>query len=151
MASYERVYVWDRITRIWHWLFAASVITGWLLGEFRDFDTVQWHFYCGYAIAALIAWRLVWGFAGPSPVRFGTFISSLGQAGPYLSRIRLREPSGVPGHNPIGVLSVLAMLLLIGFQVFTGLFVEDDSLFAAGPLTRSGMPPPHLSISTLVL
>ena len=156
--SLERVYIWDRVTRLWHWAFAACVIAGWLLGEFRDFDTVQWHFYCGYAVGALIVWRLVWGFAGPAPVRFSTFFTSLGQTTSYLSRIGRREPSGVPGHNPVGVLSVFAMLLLLALQVFSGLFVEDDALFAAGPLAfdvdsdlRSGFKSLHHLNAKLIL
>lgn len=134
MASFEQAYVWDRVTRLWHWTFACCVIAGWLLGEFRDFDTIQWHFYIGYAIAALIIWRMIWGFVGPNPVRFVTFVSSLKKTAAYLSRIRLKEPSGFPGHNPVGVLSIIAMLILLALQVFTGLFVEDDALFSAGPL-----------------
>ena len=39
----------------------------------------------------------------------------------------------VPGHNPVGALSVLAMLCVILFQAVTGLFANDDILLE-GPL-----------------
>ena len=46
----------------------------------------------------------------------------------------IRQPSGVPGHNPVGALSVIAMVLALTTQVVTGLFSEDDALFYSGPL-----------------
>lgn len=36
------------------------------------------------------------------------------------------------GHNPLGALSVVALLLLLGVQVGTGLFAHDDA-FNEGP------------------
>jgi hypothetical protein len=39
------------------------------------------------------------------------------------------------GHNPLGALSVLALLLVLGLQVGTGLLSDDEIAFA-GPLTR---------------
>jgi cytochrome b len=46
-----------------------------------------------------------------------------------------RDPLHEVGHNPLGGLSVIAMLLFLGFQVATGL-VSDDEIASAGPLTR---------------
>ena len=40
-----------------------------------------------------------------------------------------------PGHNPLGSLSVLAMLAVLGAQTVTGLLAYDDIAFR-GPLTR---------------
>jgi cytochrome b len=40
------------------------------------------------------------------------------------------------GHNPLGALSVLALLGLFGFQALTGLFATDDIAFN-GPLYRA--------------
>ena len=130
----KRTLIWDGVTRLWHWSLVTSVVAGWLLGEFRDFDTIQWHFYFGYATAGLLVWRLIWGIAGPAPVRFNTLLASLRGIHGDLSRISLRTPSGIPGHNPIGVISIFTMLILLTVQAISGLFVEDDTLFTAGPL-----------------
>ncbi len=126
--------IWDGVTRLWHWAFAFSVTAGWLLGRFRDFDTVQWHFYAGYLTGVLLVWRLLWGFVGPQPIRFSSLLRSLKGLPAYLRGFFSRQPSGSAGHNPLGVLSVFAMLGLLALQVGSGLFVEDDTLFAAGPL-----------------
>jgi cytochrome b len=39
------------------------------------------------------------------------------------------------GHNPLGALSVLALLGVVGFQAASGLFTNDDIAFE-GPLAR---------------
>lgn len=133
--GYERVKIWDPLIRAWHWLLVTSVTTGWLLGEFRDFSTVEWHIIAGYCTGTLVALRLIWGFTGPAPVRFSALFHSPSAVIGYIRRVRCREPSGTPGHNPLGALSVLIMLLLLIIQVCTGLFAEDDTLFASGPLS----------------
>ena len=134
MEGYRREAVWDPVTRGWHWLLAASVITGWSLGEFRTFSIMQWHIYCGYLTGALLVVRYVWGWAGPAPVRHRTLFASLRGMPAYLRHVGVRSPSGVSGHNPVGALSVIAMVLALTAQVVTGLFSEDDALFYSGPL-----------------
>jgi cytochrome b len=132
--GYEQRRVWDPVIRSWHWLLAATVVGGWVLGEYRDFDTIAWHMYLGYATGGLLLFRILWGFVGPSPVRFRSLLVTPGELKRYLGEMFRREPSGVAGHNPIGALSVIAMLLSLAVQVITGLFSEDDGLFSEGPL-----------------
>ena len=134
MEGYRREPVWDPITRLWHWLLAASVITGWALGEFRTFSIMQWHIYLGYFTGVLLLLRYAWGWVGPAPVRHRTLFASLRDGPAYLRHVGTRQPSGVPGHNPVGALSVIAMVLALTTQVVTGLFSEDDALFYSGPL-----------------
>ena len=134
MEGYRQEAVWDPVTRLWHWLLAASVITGWSLGEFRTFSIMQWHIYLGYFTGSLLLFRYAWGWAGPAPVRHRTLFASLRDAPAYLRHAGTRRPSGVPGHNPVGALSVIAMVLALTAQVVTGLFSEDDALFYSGPL-----------------
>ena len=134
MEGYRREAVWDLVTRLWHWLLAASVITGWILGEFRTFSIMQWHIYLGYLTGGLLVFRYVWGWVGPTPIRHRTLVASLRDIPAYLRRLGRRRPSGVAGHNPLGALSVIAIVLALTAQVVTGLFSEDDALFFSGPL-----------------
>ena len=134
MEGYRREAVWDPVTRLWHWLLAASVVTGWALGEFRTFSIMQWHIYLGYLTGTLLLFRYAWGWAGPSPVRHRTLLASLRDIPAYVRQVGRRRPSGLAGHNPIGALSVIAMVLALTAQVVTGLFSEDDALFYSGPL-----------------
>jgi cytochrome b len=149
MPSLELAPVWDKVTRLWHWAFAVSVIAGWLLGEFRDFETVQWHFYAGYVTAGLLLWRLIWGIIGPKPVRFGTLLPGYKSIVASFSGIGIRQPSGIAGHTPLGGVSIVAMLVMLTFQVLSGLFVEDDTLFAAGPLAYDIDPDLSEQLKTL--
>lgn len=133
-GQYAREPVWDGITRIWHGLLAAAVIAGWILGEFRTFSIMQWHFYTGYCIAGLLVFRIFRGFRGPEPIRFTALVPGPSALVDYLKTLPDRRPSGVRGHAPLGALASLFFLLLLVFQVSTGLFAEDDDLFFEGPL-----------------
>jgi len=130
----ELVKIWDPVTRLWHWVLAAAVITNWIFGEFMSFDTVSWHFYLGYSVLALLGFRLLWGFVGPAPVRWRSLLPRPSALMDYISNVGKREPSGTPGHNPLGSVSVIALLLVLAAQAGTGLFIETDDFFESGPL-----------------
>lgn len=88
------------------------------------------HGNAGLAVIGLVAFRLVWGFAGSEHARFASFF-------PHPSRILdyLRGRWQGYGHNPLGALSVLALLLMLTAQAITGLFSNDDISFT-GPLAQ---------------
>ena len=136
MQGLHQEKIWDPVTRLWHWVLVLSVGLTWAFGEFMTFDTVQWHFYIGYLILGLMAFRIVYGFAGPAPIRFKNFLPTPAGIVGYLKTIASREPSGTPGHNPLGGLSVVALVLAITAEGITGLFIEVDDFFEAGPLNR---------------
>ncbi len=120
--------VWDLPTRLFHWTLAALVV--------GSFATVKagamiWHERLGYAALALVLFRLAWGFVGGHYARFANFVAGPGRVVAYL---RGAVPSA-PGHNPLGALSVLALLAVVGFQAGSGLFANDDIAFE-GPLAR---------------
>jgi cytochrome b len=126
--------IWDPVTRLWHWILVLAVSLGWSFGKFMSFDTIQWHFYIGYLILGLMVFRYLWGFAGPTPVRYRAIIPTPTALLTYLRHMGRRAPSGSPGHNPVGSLSVIAMLAVIGAQALSGLFIESDDFFEYGPL-----------------
>ena len=133
-VALRREKIWDPVTRLWHWVFALAVAGNWLLGRFMTFDTIRWHFYGGFFILALLAFRLAWGFVGPAPVRFASFLPTPSGIWRQLRTFFRREPSGAPGHNALGALSVYAMLLVVLGQALSGLFIESDDFFEAAPL-----------------
>lgn len=125
--------IWDPLLRLFHWALAACVMGAWLLGEFGP-DQMVAHFYLGYAVIGLLAFRLIWGFVGPANARFANFVTGPGAVLRYLRTLPAREASHYPGHNPLGALSVLALLLVVGAQVATGLFVDPEDYINVGPL-----------------
>ncbi|OYX89353.1 MAG: hydrogenase [Azorhizobium sp. 32-67-21] len=124
------VKVWDAPTRLFHWSLVALIAGAWFTAENGWID---WHFRCGYAILALLLFRLVWGFVGSDTARFARFVKSPVAALAHLAHITKREPDTEIGHNAAGGLMVLAMLALILVQVGLGLF-STDGIFTDGPL-----------------
>ncbi|MGI9408419.1 MAG: cytochrome b/b6 domain-containing protein [Hyphomicrobiaceae bacterium] len=136
--------IWDLPLRLFHWALAACVITGWYLGYFRTFATIGWHFWLGYTVCGLLAFRILWGLFGPRPARFSSLVWPPRATLTYAATMIGRTPSHFPGHSPLGSLSVIAMLIALVVQVLTGLCAEDDALFSTGPLAG------YLSPSTIV-
>ena len=126
MAETKRtVRIWDLPTRIVHWAMALSVA-----GAFVSVKTgaMAWHGRFGLAMLGLLVFRLAWGFVGSTYARFGQFLP-----GPSALRAYLRGEWRGEGHNPLGALSVLAMLAILLLLAATGLFANDDVAFE-GPL-----------------
>jgi cytochrome b len=124
--------VWDLPLRIFHWLFAASILAAWGTAKL-GFAWMQWHFWIGYEIMGLLIFRIVWGIVGPKHSRFASFVKGPGAILEYLrALIRGADPANLAGHNPLGALMVILMLALAATQVSTGLFATDDIAWA-GP------------------
>lgn len=125
-----KVRIWDLPTRLFHWLLAAAVV-GLVVSGNVGGNAMVWHFRLGYAVLALLLFRLLWGVVGGHWSRFSSFCIAPSAIAAYL---RGRpESRHTLGHNPLGSLSVLALLLILGAQVGSGLFA-DDEIFNAGPL-----------------
>src|SRR3954462_11780347 len=105
VPSRTRVRVWDLPTRLGHWLMVAGFALSWWTGKS---GRLEWHRWSGYALLGLLVFRLCWGIFGSSTARFTQFLR-----GPrdILAYVRGRWALA-PGHNPLGALSVLALLVL---------------------------------------
>jgi len=126
--------VWDGFVRVFHWslvaLFVISVITGKVGG-----NAIAWHMWSGYAILALVLFRILWGFVGGEYARYGSFLSSPGRAFRFAKGLMGKTHEYVVGHNPVGGWMVLALLLLLATQAVLGLF-SNDEIATTGPLAR---------------
>lgn len=126
------VRVWDLPTRIFHWALVAGVlglVTTGLIGG----DAMAWHFRCGYSVLTLLLFRMAWGVLGGHWSRFASFIYSPATLVHYLRG--QGRPEHAIGHNPLGAISVFAMLGFLLMQVATGL-VSDDEIASSGPLSK---------------
>jgi len=120
------VRVWDLPLRIFHWSLVVAIVAAYLTSQLGG-EWMRWHGRIGSFVLGLLVFRLVWGFIGTPPARFASFVPTPRRVIAYLQG---RWP-GV-GHNPLGALSVIALLTLVAAQVVTGLFSNDDIAFA-GP------------------
>ena len=99
-------------------LFAWQFLTGhfgWL---------PAFHLWAGYLLLVVLTFRLLWGLVGSESARFSRMLASLRYLGGAVSDLGRRRPGYWPGHNPVGAISVLLMLVLLLGQSVTGLFVE---------------------------
>jgi cytochrome b len=129
----SRVRVWDLPTRLFHVFLIVCVlgliVTGELAGE-----AMVLHFWFGYGVLTLVLFRLVWGLFGGHWSRFVNFVPTLTSLRRYIAgRADPLHPRSV-GHNPLGALSVLAMLSVLLLQVLSG-FMSDDEVSVSGPWT----------------
>ncbi|HLO76132.1 MAG TPA: cytochrome b/b6 domain-containing protein [Magnetospirillum sp.] len=123
------VKVWDHPIRLFHWALVALVAALWLTGEFGALDI---HMVLGVWVLVLVAFRLGWGVVGSPTARFTHFIRGPRAIRDYLVAARAGAVRSV-GHNPLGALSVLALLGIVGAQAVSGLFTTDD-IVTNGPL-----------------
>jgi len=134
-----RVRVWDLPTRLFHWalvlLVAASVVTG-KLDSVLGPSTLEWHKRSGLAILALLAFRVAWGFAGGTHARFAGFLRGPRALVAYARALAAGNAPETAGHNPLGGLSVVAMLSALAAQAATGLFLVQEDYGFQGPLAR---------------
>jgi cytochrome b len=126
----HEIRVWDLPTRLFHWTLTLCIVLGIIFVKIGG-NAMQWHAYCGYLALALVVFRIIWGFAGSWHARFANFVPSPKRLVAYLKG----ETAGGLGHNPLGGLSVIALLLAVLLQASTGLFADDD-IFFQGPLTK---------------
>ncbi len=145
MSELKSYAVWDVGTRCFHWInvlcVTALAVVGTVILNAGDLGvnnagkvtlkTV--HTWIGYVFVLNLLWRIVWAFLGN---RYARWRSILPGGGGYFQAIRryaaaffTSQPEQYLGHNPIGRLSVAAMLLLMAAQAITGLVLTGTDLF----------------------
>ena len=125
--------VWDVPTRLVHWALAIGIATSWWSVENKAMDI---HYWSGLTILGLLIFRIYWGFAGPETARFASFIKGPMTVFGYIPKLFSKNYRAAFGHNPLGALSVVALLVAVLTQVSLGLFASDTDGLFAGPLNR---------------
>jgi cytochrome b len=137
----ERRLVWDLPLRLFHWLFATSVVASWSTAQL-GVSWMTWHLRLGNWMMGLVVFRILWGFAGPRHARFSNFLTGPRKIWSYAQGLTgAGRAINSVGHNPLGGLMVIFMLMLVALQVGTGLFATDD-------ITWSGPYNPAVSSAT---
>lgn len=129
----QRRRIWDAPVRVFHWSLAACFGALWLTREAQRMDL---HAAAGYAMAALIVFRLLWGFVGGWPARFAAFAHSPAAALRYLRQSMTGRAPEFLSHNPAGSWSVYLLLGSATLGVVSGvlLIAAEHGL---GPLAPS--------------
>ena len=147
-TTFDRVYIWERPVRLYHWVTAAGMLvlmaTGLLIGAplaFANggdamssywFGTVRMlHFAAGFLVTCALAVRLYWMFAGNQyakwnnffPITPTLFMRQFKQAVAVVKVDMLqiqKEPLEIEGHNALAAASYAGIFLLTIFMIATG-------------------------------
>jgi len=145
MSELKSYAVWDVNTRWFHWInvicVTALAVVGIVILNAGDLGvhnagkvtlkTV--HAWIGYVFVLNLLWRIAWAFFGNRNARWRSILP--GGRGyfqalrRYVAAFFTSQPEQYVGHNPIGRLSVAAMLLLMTAQAITGLVLAGTDLF----------------------
>lgn len=131
----EKTYMWDPIVRVLHWALVISFTFTWGLGKFGP-DIMTLHFYGGYTVGAIALLRVMWGFLGWRTARFSHFVKGPGAILAYARRLPSDQPSHSYGHNPVGALFVVGVLVVIAMQIGAGLISDPEDFINTGPLAH---------------
>jgi cytochrome b len=123
--SPEMVRVWDRVVRSFHWALALSFAIAW----FTSHSSEDIHHWAGYAAAALVTMRLLWGVLGTPYARFSQFVRDPATVLRYLSAMLSGREARYIGHNPAGGAMVIVLIAAMGSTALTGWLMTTDAYF----------------------
>ncbi len=126
----QTIRVWDPFVRFFHWSLVATFTIAFVSAE--EWDTL--HEWIGYAAAALVALRILWGFAGSRHARFSDFVRGPSAVLSYLSDVAAGREKRFLGHNPVGGAMILALLAGILALGVTGYWMTASGSNAAEAL-----------------
>lgn len=123
----KTISVWDIPVRLFHWSLATSILMSFITAQIGG-NAMEWHKRIGYFVIGLIIFRVVWGFVGSYHARFKNFVYAPATVINYAKNLFKKDSAHYVGHNPMGGLSVVALIASVGLQTVTGLFSNDDIL-----------------------
>jgi cytochrome b len=119
----QTVRVWDPLVRLFHWSLVAAFVVAWASGK----ELQGLHQTAGYAILALLALRIVWGFVGPGHARFSDFVYRPSVVLEYLRNAARFRARRYVGHNPAGGAMILTLIATLAATCVTGIMMTTDA------------------------
>jgi cytochrome b len=119
------VEVWDVFVRVFHWSLVGLFVFAYFTGE----GWRRGHEFAGYAIAALVALRTVWGFVGPKFARFVGFVRPPAVVVGFLAATARMRARRYLGHNPAGGAMVVTLLIAIAVIAGSGYLMTTDAFW----------------------
>lgn len=134
MDSNTKINVWDLPVRLVHWGLVLCLL---VLFISVNVGQMQVHFYAGYALSALLLFRLIWALVGTTYARWSSWNLSPKAIAGHLKELARGRADAQLGHNPAGAAMVVVLLLVLSLQVISGLFFSDE-VFWYGPFNLDG-------------
>ncbi|GJM03072.1 MAG: cytochrome b561 [Rhodomicrobium sp.] len=121
----KKIYVWDPFIRIFHWSVVLIVILNMTI-----FEEGSVHNNLGYALAVLLALRLLWGLFGPNYARLSSLIPKTKNIAEHLKGLSDKSTFSI-GHNPLGALMICNLLVTLVAIVLTGHLMTTLTFFGS--------------------
>jgi cytochrome b len=119
MHNHKTINVWDPLLRIFHWALVLFFVISYATGD----EESAIHPWSGYAIVALLLFRVAWGFIGAKHARFADFIYSPREMLAYGKGLLAGGAKRYLGHNPLGGLMVVVLLASLMLTTVTGMML----------------------------
>ncbi|MBR0701232.1 cytochrome b/b6 domain-containing protein [Bradyrhizobium diazoefficiens] len=139
--------VWDPFVRVFHWSLAGLFLLAYATGD----EIEKVHIAAGYAIAGLLALRIVWGFVGPHHARFSDFVRSPRAVLTHLRDVALLRAPRYLGHNPAGGMMVVALIVTLLGTCTTGYMMTTGSFWGAKWVEEVHETFAHITIGLVVV
>ena len=120
------VFVWDFPVRVFHWLLVISFMGAWLTSESEAQQMI--HYAFGYTAVALVLFRVIWGMVGTRYARFSQFIKGPTETLQHFKALLTNNQQAGLGHNPVGALAMISLMILILLISLTGYWSMKEFL-----------------------
>jgi cytochrome b len=120
------VRVWDPLVRVAHWTLVTGIVATWITAELESDPARRAHEWIGYAVLAVIALRVVWGWAGTHYARFSEFVHGPAHTLAYARSVAVLSEPRYLGHNPLGGWMVVALLAMAAAAGLSGWLSVSD-------------------------
>ncbi len=139
--------VWDPFVRIFHWSLAGFFLIAYATGD----EIEKVHIAAGYAIAGLVAMRVLWGFIGPHHARFSNFVRPPREVLAYLREVFLLRAPRYIGHNPAGAAMIIALIAMLTGTCITGYIMTTDAYWGSKWVEEVHETTAHLTVGLVVV
>ncbi len=126
MSDKKTILVWDIPTRVFHWLLVICFAGAWLTSESERLQMI--HYAFGYSACALVLFRLIWGVVGTRYARFAQFLKGPAEMMKHAKGLLSSHSHSTVGHNPVGGIVMVGLMLLILLIGLTGYFSVKEFL-----------------------
>lgn len=126
--------VWDIPVRLFHWGMVGAVALAFYTMKTPGYPFIfptDVHAKAGYVLVGLLLFRWLWGVVGSHHARLSGCVRSPATTLGYARRFVRGKPPAYAGHNPLGGIMVIVMMVSLSFQAVSGLFLTDDIFFSA--------------------
>jgi len=119
----KQIKVWDLGVRSAHLAFGLLVLGAFLTSE--EDASIGLHARLGLVLLGVVLFRVGWGFVGPRYARFKDFVRSPRQVLAALKDMVRGAPKHFTGHNPVGAVMVVALLVTMLVVTLSGVVISQ--------------------------